>query len=86
MTPTEFFAILITTDNRILVLNRRDYSITQMPAEGYDANNRSMLINGSLFNKTVAVKSDKGVQLTTTDRDYKVIDKTLLCRLHKNPI
>jgi hypothetical protein len=71
----EFFAILITTDNRIFVLNRRDYSITQMPVEGYDANNMSMLINGSLFNKTVAVKSDKGVQLTTMDRDYKVIDK-----------
>lgn len=71
----EFFAILITTDNRIFVLNRKDYSTTQMPVEGYNATNMSMIISGTLFNKTVAVKSDKGLQLTTFDREYRVIDK-----------
>ncbi|QEC42512.1 DUF4857 domain-containing protein [Pseudobacter ginsenosidimutans] len=71
----EFYAIIITPDSKIYVLNKKDYSTTQLPVEGYNVNNTSAIISGTLFNKTVVARSDKGVQLTTMDRNYKVIDK-----------
>ncbi|WP_127130527.1 DUF4857 domain-containing protein [Pseudoflavitalea rhizosphaerae] len=71
----EFYAIIITPDSKIYVLNKKDYSTTELPVEGYDANKTSAIISGNLFNKTVIARSEKGVQLTTMDRDYKVIDK-----------
>lgn len=71
----EFYAILITADHKMHVLNKRDYSTTELPVEGFNADYTSATVTGSLFNKTVAVRSEKGVQLTTMDRDYKVIDK-----------
>ncbi|MBO9634439.1 MAG: DUF4857 domain-containing protein [Chitinophagaceae bacterium] len=71
----EFYAILITPSHTMHVLNKRDYSITQLPVEGFNAENTSAIVTGNLFNKTVITKSDKGVQLTTMDRDYKVIDR-----------
>jgi hypothetical protein len=71
----EFYAILITADHQMHVLNKKDYSTTQLPVEGFNADSTSVIMSGNLFNKTIAVRSEKGVQLTTIDRSYHVIDK-----------
>lgn len=76
----EFYATIITTDNQLLILNKKDYSFTRLPIEGYNAGNMKLAIQGSMFNRTVIVNSEKGLQLFTFNRDYKLIDK------HNHPL
>ncbi|NML20883.1 DUF4857 domain-containing protein [Pseudoflavitalea sp. G-6-1-2] len=76
----EFYATIVTTDNQLLILRKKDYSFIKIPIEGYNAANMKLAIQGSMFNRTVIVNAEKGLQLFTFNRDYKLIDK------HNHPL
>lgn len=69
----EFFATIISADNKVYVLNKADYSTTQFPIEGYDPEHQVMMFTGNQFNKTITLMDEKGSKVVTVDRQYKVI-------------
>lgn len=71
----EFYATIVTRDHQLLILNKKDYSFTKIPIEGYNSDNMKLALTGTLFNRTIIVNSEKGVQMFTFNRDYKLIDK-----------
>lgn len=74
----EFFAVLIAKNNSVHVLNKRDYSTTQFPINGYTPENTTMLISGNMFTKTIALQEETGTRLFTVDRQYKLLDQYAL--------
>lgn len=71
----EFYAILISSDDAVYTLNKRDYSVSKMPIEGYHPATHTMIVSGNLFNKTVTLEKPESTQVFTFDREYRLIDE-----------
>ncbi len=70
----EFYAMLITDENKLYTLNT-DYSFTKVPIPGYNPKQQSMILSGNIFNKNFSIFDDSEISVYTLDRNYKLVDQ-----------
>lgn len=71
----EFYALIISVDNKLYTLNKKDYSMSLLPVPDYDPEKQTLLVSGNLFNKTVLLVGERSVRAYTIDRNYRQIDQ-----------
>jgi len=70
----EFYALMVTQDNRLFLLGIPDYKLTEIPIYDYKPLKQKMLFSGNLFDRTFTLVGNSSVKAYSLDRDYKIID------------
>ncbi len=70
----EFYAFLITDNNKLFLVSYDNYKIIEIPSDGYDRKNMRLYFKGNMFYRTITFVSSNSSKTIVTDRDYKVVD------------
>lgn len=71
----EFYAIVISGDNKLYTINKKDYSMSYFPVSNYNPEKQTVMISGNLFTKTISIMDEESVKVYTIDRKYQPIDQ-----------
>ncbi len=71
----EFYATVITSDNKIYLLEQKDYKLVRLPVDDYDPSLQTLQLTGSLFNKTVQLGGEGSIKVYAIDRENNKIDE-----------
>jgi hypothetical protein len=71
----EFYATLVSEDNRIYLLRESDYNLMKLPIDDYNPDTQSLQITGNLFYKTVELAAEGFVKVYAIDRAYNKVDE-----------
>lgn len=71
----EFYATLVSDDNRIYLLRETDYNLVKLPVDDYNPGTQALQIGGNLFYKTVELAADGFVKVYAIDRAYNKVDE-----------
>jgi len=70
----EFYALMVSEDNRLFLITYDNYKIIELPSEGYDRTNFRLTFKGNLLYREVSFTNQNSIKTIVTDRNYKVID------------
>ncbi len=70
----EFYALIITDENKIFIVSYDNYKLVEIPSDGYDRKNMRLYFKGNMFYREISFASSNSVKTIVTDRDYKVVD------------
>ncbi len=73
MNLREFYALLITDDSRIFLLNYPDYQLIELPVFDYDWNATDIRIIGDLFYRNAMCYNETGLTCQVCDRNYQPV-------------
>ncbi|KAB7530227.1 DUF4857 domain-containing protein [Flagellimonas olearia] len=71
----EFYATIVTDDNKLYLLMTDNYGIQPLPIEDFDANRQTLVMGGNLFYKTVILMDEAFTKVYVIDRDFKKVDE-----------
>lgn len=71
MNLREFYALLITNDSRIFLLNYPDYQLIELPVFDYDWNATDIRIFGDLFYRNAMCYNETNLSCQVCDRNYQ---------------
>lgn len=71
----EFYAYIITNDNRFLLLSYDNYKLLEVPVENYVADRDVIFMISDMFYRTTSIVHPDHMEVFTCGRDYKLIDK-----------
>ena len=71
----EFYATLVSEDNRIYLLRETDYNLIKLPIDDYNPETQALQITGNLFYKTVELAAEGFVKVYAIDRAYNKVDE-----------
>ncbi len=74
MNLKEFYALMITEDNRLFLITYDNYKIIELPSDGYDCANYKLIFKGNLLYREISFRNQNSIRSIITDRNYKVID------------
>ncbi len=74
MNLREFYAYIVTEDNKIFLLSYDNYKPIELPVINYNYKSDNLRITGDLFYRTISVYSYDNVEVFVTDRQYNLID------------
>lgn len=66
----EFYATLVSEDNRIYLLRSGDYKLMELPINDYNPDTQTLQMMGSLFYKTVVLNGEGAIKAYAIDRKY----------------
>jgi hypothetical protein len=69
----EFYATLVSDDNRIYLLRSGDYKLLELPINDYNPDTQALQIAGSLFYKTVILNGEGSIKAYAIDRKYNKV-------------
>jgi hypothetical protein len=75
MNLREFYAYIITGDNKIFLLSYDNYKLIELPVKNYDYKTDVLRIIGDLFYRTISVIKYDNIETFVTDRDYNLINQ-----------
>ncbi len=70
----EFYAILVTDNNKLFIVSYDNYKLIEVPSEGYDRKNMIFYFKGNMFYREISFVSNNSIKIIVTDRNYKVVD------------
>ena len=70
----EFYALMISEDNRLFLITYDNYKIIELPSDGYDQTSSKLAFRGNLLYREVTFTDNNSIKTIITDRDYKVVD------------
>ena len=74
MNLKEFYALIITEENRLFLITYDNYKIIELPSDGYDCTNFRLTFKGNLLYREISFSNQNSVKTIITDRNYKTID------------
>lgn len=70
-----FYALLSDADGGFWVLSNPGYEVQRLPVDRFDPRTQSLMIIGDMFNWTVSISGDDGVNMYALDADdYSLVD------------
>ncbi len=70
----EFYAYVISEDNRVYLLSYNNYKPVELPVVGYNADTDVLFIIGDYFYRTISIAHNNNIEVFVTDRNYNKID------------
>lgn len=70
----EFYALIVSKDNRLFLLSYDNYKIIELPSDGYDYTNSKLIFRGNLLYREISFLTSNSIKTIVTNRDYKVVD------------
>ncbi|HID38826.1 MAG TPA: DUF4857 domain-containing protein, partial [Calditrichaeota bacterium] len=70
----EFYALLITRDNKLYLILYKNYNLQPLPVTGYDPLQHNLKLYGNLFYRSINILSKTDNHTYVTDRNYALLD------------
>jgi len=70
----EFYALMITRDNKLYLILYKNYNLQPLPVTGYDPLQHNLKLYGNLFYRSINILSKTDNHTYVTDRNYALLD------------
>lgn len=71
----EFYGIIITDKDELFLISYDNYKLINVPVNGYNAANTTMIFRGDIFFRSVQLVNDDSVVVIMYNKKYKPIDR-----------
>lgn len=71
----EFYGVVISDDNLFYFISYNNYQIKEVPVNGYDPKNTTLVFRGDVYFRSIQLTNDDSLVVLMMDRDYKVFDR-----------